>query len=62
VAWVTGSPELVGAVRTAKQFLTCVASGPFQSAIAEATRDPWSGYLTRTVAVAVDEARWASPA
>jgi hypothetical protein len=30
VAWVTGSAELVAAVRTAKQFLTYVASGPFQ--------------------------------
>jgi len=34
VGWVTGSPELVAAVRTAKQFLTYVSSGPFQYAIA----------------------------
>jgi N-succinyldiaminopimelate aminotransferase len=34
VGWVTASPELVTAVRTAKQFLTYVASGPFQYAIA----------------------------
>ena len=34
VGWVTGSPELVTAVRTAKQFLTYVSSGPFQYAIA----------------------------
>ncbi len=40
VAWVTGSPELVTAVRSAKQFLTYVASGPFQYAVAEALRLP----------------------
>ncbi len=34
VGWVTGSRELVTAVRTAKQFLTFVSSGPFQYAIA----------------------------
>jgi N-succinyldiaminopimelate aminotransferase len=34
VGWVTGSPTLVSAVRTAKQFLTYVSSGPFQYAIA----------------------------
>jgi N-succinyldiaminopimelate aminotransferase len=34
VGWVTGSPELVTAVRTAKQFLTYVSSGPFQYAVA----------------------------
>lgn len=36
VGWVTGTPELVTAVRSAKQFLTYVSSGPFQYAIAEA--------------------------
>ncbi|WP_254407156.1 pyridoxal phosphate-dependent aminotransferase [Streptomyces sp. GMY02] len=40
VGWVTGTPELVTAVRSAKQFLTYVASGPFQYAIAEALRLP----------------------
>jgi N-succinyldiaminopimelate aminotransferase len=40
VAWVTGSRELVAAVRTTKQFLTYVASGPFQYAIAEALALP----------------------
>ncbi|WP_206344760.1 pyridoxal phosphate-dependent aminotransferase [Streptomyces mesophilus] len=35
VGWITATPELVTAVRTAKQFLTYVASGPFQYAIAE---------------------------
>jgi len=36
VGWVTGSAELVAAVRTTKQFLTYVSSGPFQYAVAEA--------------------------
>ena len=36
VGWVTGTPALVTAVRSAKQFLTYVASGPFQYAVAEA--------------------------
>jgi N-succinyldiaminopimelate aminotransferase len=34
IGWVTGTPELVTAVRTAKQFLTYVNGGPFQYAIA----------------------------
>jgi N-succinyldiaminopimelate aminotransferase len=40
VGWVTGAPELVTAVRTAKQFLTFVGSGPFQFAIASALELP----------------------
>jgi N-succinyldiaminopimelate aminotransferase len=44
VGWVTGSAELVAAVRTAKQFLTYVASGPFQYAIAEALALPDTYY------------------
>jgi N-succinyldiaminopimelate aminotransferase len=40
VGWVTASGPLVTAVRTAKQFLTYVASGPFQYAVAEALRLP----------------------
>jgi N-succinyldiaminopimelate aminotransferase len=48
VGWVTGTPELVAAVRTVKQFLTFVASGPFQYAIAEALALP-DGYY-RSVA------------
>ncbi|MEV7181789.1 pyridoxal phosphate-dependent aminotransferase [Kitasatospora sp. NPDC093679] len=40
VGWVTGSPELVAAVRTAKQYLTYVSAGPFQYAVAEALRLP----------------------
>ncbi|MBL1106945.1 pyridoxal phosphate-dependent aminotransferase [Streptomyces sp. 5-8] len=40
VGWVTGSRELVGAVRSVKQFLTYVSSGPFQYAVAEALALP----------------------
>ncbi|MGY0068692.1 pyridoxal phosphate-dependent aminotransferase [Streptomyces sp. QTS137] len=40
VGWVTGSPELVTAVRSAKQYLTYVSAGPFQYAVAEALRLP----------------------
>jgi N-succinyldiaminopimelate aminotransferase len=34
VGWLCASPELVTAVKTAKQFLTYVSGGPFQHAIA----------------------------
>ncbi|MFF7192141.1 pyridoxal phosphate-dependent aminotransferase [Streptomyces sp. NPDC008079] len=44
VGWVTGSRELVAAVRTTKQFLTYVASGPFQYAVAEALALPDAYY------------------
>lgn len=37
---MTASPALVTAVRSAKQFLTYVASGPFQYAVAEALSLP----------------------
>ncbi|MFD5760776.1 pyridoxal phosphate-dependent aminotransferase [Streptomyces sp. NPDC127044] len=40
VGWATGTPDLVTAVRSAKQFLTYVASGPFQYAVAEALALP----------------------
>ncbi|GGJ49834.1 aminotransferase [Streptomyces brasiliensis] len=40
VGWVTSTPELVGAVRSVKQFLTYVSSGPFQYAVAEALSLP----------------------
>ncbi len=36
IGWVTGTPQLVAAVRTVKQFLTFVNGGPFQYAIAQA--------------------------
>jgi N-succinyldiaminopimelate aminotransferase len=45
VGWVTGSPALVAAVRTAKQFLTYVSAGPFQYAVAEALALP-EAYFT----------------
>jgi len=43
--WITSAPGLVSAVRSAKQFLTYVASGPFQYAVAEALALPDS-YFT----------------
>ncbi|MFF4907593.1 pyridoxal phosphate-dependent aminotransferase [Streptomyces sp. NPDC001260] len=45
VGWVTASPPLVTAVRSAKQFLTYVSSGPFQYAVAEALALP-DAYFT----------------
>jgi len=45
IGWVTGSPELVTAVRTVKQFLTYVTGGPFQYAVAQALALPDS-YFT----------------
>ncbi|MFB6725405.1 pyridoxal phosphate-dependent aminotransferase [Kribbella sp. NPDC056345] len=36
IGWVTGSPEVVTAVTTAKQFLTYVSGSPFQPAVANA--------------------------
>ncbi|MER6467342.1 pyridoxal phosphate-dependent aminotransferase [Streptomyces collinus] len=40
VGWVTAAPDLVTAVRSAKQYLTYVSSGPFQYAVAEALALP----------------------
>ncbi|MER7810928.1 pyridoxal phosphate-dependent aminotransferase [Streptomyces sp900116325] len=40
VGWVTATPGLVAAVRSAKQFLTYVSAGPFQYAVAEALNLP----------------------
>ncbi|UZJ30643.1 pyridoxal phosphate-dependent aminotransferase [Streptomyces endophytica] len=40
VGWVTAAPELITAVRSAKQFLTYVSAGPFQYAVAEALALP----------------------
>ncbi|MEU0946970.1 pyridoxal phosphate-dependent aminotransferase [Streptomyces canus] len=40
VGWITATPALVSAVRSAKQFLTYVSSGPFQYAVAEALALP----------------------
>ncbi|MEJ3657406.1 pyridoxal phosphate-dependent aminotransferase [Actinomycetes bacterium KLBMP 9759] len=44
VGWVHGPPELVAAVRAAKQFLTYVSGAPFQPAIASALALPDSFY------------------
>ena len=44
IGWVTSTPPLVTAVRTAKQFLTYVSGGPFQFAIAEALALPHAYY------------------
>jgi N-succinyldiaminopimelate aminotransferase len=46
IGWVTAIPELVTAVKTAKQFLTYVSGGPFQYAIAQALPLPDSYYAT----------------
>ena len=40
IGWVKAAPELVTAVKTAKQFLTYVSGGPFQYAVAEALALP----------------------
>ncbi|MET7474947.1 pyridoxal phosphate-dependent aminotransferase [Streptomyces sp. NPDC005648] len=45
VGWVTAAPALTAAVRSAKQFLTYVSSGPFQYAVAEALALP-DAYFT----------------
>ena len=44
VGWATATPDLISAVRTTKQFLTYVSSGPFQYAIAQALDLPDSYY------------------
>ena len=46
VGWVTGTPEIVNAVRTTKQFLTFVTSGPFQYAVADALALPDAYFAT----------------
>ncbi|MGH3168035.1 MAG: pyridoxal phosphate-dependent aminotransferase [Trebonia sp.] len=44
VGWATGTPELIDAIKTTKQFMTFVASGPFQYAIAAALNLPDAYY------------------
>ena len=46
VGWVHGPRELVAAVRTVKQFVTFVASGPFQPAVAVGLRLPDEVYTS----------------
>jgi N-succinyldiaminopimelate aminotransferase len=50
VGWVCARPELIAAIRTAKQFLTFVNAGPFQHAIAEGLSDS-DDYLIDAVRV-----------
>ncbi len=49
VGWATATPGLIAAVRTTKQFLTYVSSGPFQYAVAQALGLP-DGYYTEMAA------------
>jgi N-succinyldiaminopimelate aminotransferase len=51
IGWVTGTPELVTAVRTAKQFLTYVSGGPFQYAIAAGLALPDAFYADLTASL-----------
>jgi N-succinyldiaminopimelate aminotransferase len=51
IGWVTGTPELVTAVRTAKQFLTYVSGGPFQFAIATGLTLPDAFYADLTASL-----------
>jgi N-succinyldiaminopimelate aminotransferase len=44
IGWVKAVPELVTAVKTAKQFLTYVSGGPFQYAVAQALGLPGEYY------------------
>jgi N-succinyldiaminopimelate aminotransferase len=44
IGWALATPELVTAVKTAKQFLTYVSGGPFQYAMAQALALPDSYY------------------
>jgi N-succinyldiaminopimelate aminotransferase len=44
IGWITATPELITAVKTAKQFLTFVNGGPFQYAVAQALGLPDSYY------------------
>jgi N-succinyldiaminopimelate aminotransferase len=56
IGWVTGTPEMVAAVRTVKQFLTFVSGGPFQYAIARALGlpDEYYGSIAADLAVKRD--------
>lgn len=44
VGWAVATPELITAVRSAKQYLTFVSAGPFQYAVAEALALPDTYY------------------
>lgn len=51
IGWVTGTRDLVTAVRTAKQFLTYVNGGPFQYAIAAGLALPDAFYADLTASL-----------
>ena len=53
IGWVTGTKEIVSAVRTVKQFLTYVSGGPFQYAIATALALPDEYYRSIAATLAV---------
>jgi N-succinyldiaminopimelate aminotransferase len=53
IGWVTGTHEMVTAVRTVKQFLTFVSGGPFQYAIAQALGLPDEYYRSIAADLAV---------
>lgn len=56
IGWVCARPELVAAVRAAKQFLTFVSGAPFQPAIAHALRTElhWVEELRRSLSAKHD--------
>ena len=60
IGWVKAAPELVAAVKTAKQFLTFVSGGPFQYAVAQALALP-DAYYDKLRDDLVGTARPASP-
>ena len=53
IGWVSGTREIVSAVRTVKQFLTYVSGGPFQYAIAQALALPDEYYRSIAAGLAV---------
>ncbi|HVV11151.1 pyridoxal phosphate-dependent aminotransferase [Amycolatopsis sp.] len=52
IGWVCSTPELVGAVKAAKQFMTFVSGGPLQPAVAYALEHelPWAEELRTSLA------------
>jgi N-succinyldiaminopimelate aminotransferase len=53
IGWVTGTRQIVSAVRTVKQFLTYVSGGPFQYAIASALALPDEYFRSIAAALAI---------
>ncbi|NKQ55065.1 pyridoxal phosphate-dependent aminotransferase [Amycolatopsis sp. K13G38] len=51
IGWVCATPDLVGAVKAAKQFMTFVSGGPLQPAVAHALDHelPWAGRLRESL-------------